>query len=143
MPTNGVSVGPTDGPATDYSPRTAEARGFFGHPRGLATLFFTEMWERFSYYGMRAFLILYMVHALNFDDKRRGLRVRHLHGECVGAGDLRRHHRRPMARPVQERADRRHHHRHRSFHARLSRAAVLLRRAWPSSPSAPACSSPM
>ena len=35
--------------------------GFFGHPRGLATLFFTEMWERFSYYGMRAFLIVYMV----------------------------------------------------------------------------------
>src|SRR6185312_16867977 len=35
--------------------------GFFGHPRGLATLFFTEMWERFSYYGMRAFLIFYMV----------------------------------------------------------------------------------
>jgi proton-dependent oligopeptide transporter, POT family len=34
---------------------------FFGHPRGLSTLFFTEMWERFSYYGMRAFLILYMV----------------------------------------------------------------------------------
>ncbi len=34
--------------------------GFFGHPRGLSTLFFTEMWERFSYYGMRAFLILYM-----------------------------------------------------------------------------------
>jgi len=31
-----------------------------GHPRGLATLFMTEMWERFSYYGMRAFLILYM-----------------------------------------------------------------------------------
>jgi POT family proton-dependent oligopeptide transporter len=34
--------------------------GFFGHPRGLATLFFTEMWERFSYYGMRALLILFM-----------------------------------------------------------------------------------
>jgi POT family proton-dependent oligopeptide transporter len=32
-----------------------------GHPRGLSTLFFTEMWERFSYYGMRALLILYMV----------------------------------------------------------------------------------
>src|SRR6266403_1255970 len=31
------------------------------HPKGLSTLFFTEMWERFSYYGMRAFLILYMV----------------------------------------------------------------------------------
>ena len=38
----------------------AADRAFFGHPRGLSTLFFTEMWERFSYYGMRAFLILYM-----------------------------------------------------------------------------------
>jgi POT family proton-dependent oligopeptide transporter len=35
--------------------------GFFGHPRGLSTLFFTEMWERFSYYGMRALLLLFMV----------------------------------------------------------------------------------
>ena len=35
-------------------------RGFFGHPWGLSTLFFTEMWERFSYYGMRAILFLYM-----------------------------------------------------------------------------------
>jgi proton-dependent oligopeptide transporter, POT family len=35
-------------------------RSFFGHPRGLSTLFFTEMWERFSYYGMRALLILFM-----------------------------------------------------------------------------------
>ena len=34
---------------------------WFGHPRGLSTLFFTEMWERFSYYGMRALLMLYMV----------------------------------------------------------------------------------
>ena len=33
---------------------------FFGHPSGLATLFFTEMWERFSFYGMRALLILFM-----------------------------------------------------------------------------------
>src|SRR3979409_644648 len=33
---------------------------FFGHPRGLSTLFFTEMWERFSYYGMRVLLILFM-----------------------------------------------------------------------------------
>jgi POT family proton-dependent oligopeptide transporter len=36
-------------------------KSFFGHPRGLATLFFTEMWERFSYYGMRALLLLFMV----------------------------------------------------------------------------------
>lgn len=34
--------------------------GIAGHPRGLTTLFFTEMWERFSYYGMRALLILFM-----------------------------------------------------------------------------------
>ncbi|HKE17089.1 MAG TPA: peptide MFS transporter, partial [Kofleriaceae bacterium] len=34
--------------------------GFLGHPRGLMTLFFVEMWERFSFYGMRALLILYM-----------------------------------------------------------------------------------
>ncbi len=33
---------------------------FFGHPRGLSTLFLTEMWERFSYYGMRALLVLFM-----------------------------------------------------------------------------------
>jgi POT family proton-dependent oligopeptide transporter len=40
-------------------------RGFFGHPSGLSTLFFTEMWERFSYYGMRALLILFMTAPLS------------------------------------------------------------------------------
>ena len=34
---------------------------FLGHPRGLAILFFTEMWERFSYYGMRALLVLFLI----------------------------------------------------------------------------------
>jgi POT family proton-dependent oligopeptide transporter len=38
---------------------------FFGHPRGLATLFFTEMWERFTYYGMRAVLVLFLVSAVS------------------------------------------------------------------------------
>ncbi|MDZ7808640.1 MAG: peptide MFS transporter [Gracilimonas sp.] len=38
----------------------ATANDFFGHPRGLSTLFFTELWERFSYYGMRALLVLFM-----------------------------------------------------------------------------------
>ena len=38
----------------------AASRGFFGHPWGLSTLFMTEMWERLSYYGMRAILLLYM-----------------------------------------------------------------------------------
>src|SRR5881396_1597841 len=46
----------------------SDEKQFFGHPRGLATLFFTEMWERFSYYGMRGFLILYMTKALAFTD---------------------------------------------------------------------------
>ena len=46
-------------------PRVDDAldTAFFGHPRGLSTLFFTEMWERFSYYGMRALLILFMTAA--------------------------------------------------------------------------------
>ena len=68
---------PTD-PTSEFASRSATAaaappfpidapagaaaldRGWFGHPRGLSTLFFTEMWERFSYYGMRAILLLFM-----------------------------------------------------------------------------------
>jgi POT family proton-dependent oligopeptide transporter len=42
-------------------PAPGGEKTFFGHPRGLATLFMTEMWERFSYYGMRALLPLYLV----------------------------------------------------------------------------------
>jgi POT family proton-dependent oligopeptide transporter len=54
-----------------------EGPTIFGHPKGLMTLFFTEMWERFSYYGMRALLILFMTKAiidggLGFDDKTAG-----------------------------------------------------------------------
>ncbi len=61
------------------SPKSpADDRGFFGHPRGLSTLFFTEMWERFSYYGMRAILTLYMTKSLvegglGFDEKYAAL----------------------------------------------------------------------
>jgi proton-dependent oligopeptide transporter, POT family len=43
----------------------AETRTIFGQPRGIATLFLTEMWERFTYYGMRAILILFMVAAVS------------------------------------------------------------------------------
>jgi POT family proton-dependent oligopeptide transporter len=51
-----------------------DIHGIGGHPRGLTTLFFTEMWERFSYYGMRALLMLFMVKTaaeggLGFDTK--------------------------------------------------------------------------
>src|SRR4026209_952025 len=58
-------------------PATATDTSFFGHPKGLSTLFFTELWERFSYYGMRALLILFMTApavagGLAFDARRRG-----------------------------------------------------------------------
>ena len=68
--------------ATITAPPKASASGardaqFFGHPRGLSTLFFTEMWERFSYYGMRAILILFMTApltagGLGFDTAKAG-----------------------------------------------------------------------
>ncbi len=47
--------------APDLPEETRGTSPFAGHPQGLSTLFFTEMWERFSYYGMRAILALYMV----------------------------------------------------------------------------------
>ncbi|MFJ9681193.1 peptide MFS transporter [Streptomyces sp. NPDC101194] len=45
----------------DPASTSGSEKTFFGHPRGLATLFMTEMWERFSFYGMRALLPLYLV----------------------------------------------------------------------------------
>src|SRR5918998_4475610 len=53
----------TDAPPP-VDPRLVNDRSFFGHPRGLSTLFFTEMWERFSYYGIRPLLVLFMTAAL-------------------------------------------------------------------------------
>ncbi len=58
-------------------PPQREDKSFFGHPRGLATLFGTEVWERFSYYGMRAILILFMTApvatgGLGFDKPKAG-----------------------------------------------------------------------
>jgi POT family proton-dependent oligopeptide transporter len=46
---------------TKAPPGDTGGKTFFGHPRGLATLFMTEMWERFSFYGMRALLVLYLI----------------------------------------------------------------------------------
>src|SRR5438874_1483093 len=46
-------------PSIEQSSRAIPA-DTFGHPRGLSFLFATEMWERFSYYGMRALLVLYL-----------------------------------------------------------------------------------
>src|SRR3954451_24239635 len=60
---------PSAGTVAHDEPPPAIGRGvseqrFFGHPVGLSTLFFTEMWERFSYYGLRPLLVLFMAAAL-------------------------------------------------------------------------------
>src|SRR3954466_4228092 len=60
---------PSAGTVARDEPPPAIGRGvseqrFFGHPVGLSTLFFTEMWERFSYYGIRPLLVLFMTAAL-------------------------------------------------------------------------------
>jgi proton-dependent oligopeptide transporter, POT family len=77
-------------PKDPITPTTAEAaadRSFFGHPRGLSTLFFCEFWERFSYYGMRAILVLFMTAAgvqggLGFSVERAGA-IYGLYTACV------------------------------------------------------------
>ncbi|MFL6043594.1 MAG: peptide MFS transporter [Propionibacteriaceae bacterium] len=57
------------------APTPTKAKTWLGHPRGLATLFFTEMWERFSYYGMRALLVLFMTGALVAQNPGLGFQV--------------------------------------------------------------------
>jgi POT family proton-dependent oligopeptide transporter len=63
----GIAAGPPL--ETAIRPDITEGPTLFGHPAGLFTLFFAEMWERFSYYGMRALLMLYIVRGLLFDDR--------------------------------------------------------------------------
>src|SRR6266566_7210976 len=60
---------------------TREREELFGHPRGLTFLFTTEMWERFSYYGMRSLLVLYMTKFLLLSEHS---------GSVIGLGALRR-----------------------------------------------------
>ncbi|TKD51953.1 peptide MFS transporter [Sphingomonas baiyangensis] len=55
--------------ATTSADAASSDRSFFGHPRGLAVLFLTEMWERFSFYGMRALLVLYLTQHFLFGDR--------------------------------------------------------------------------
>jgi POT family proton-dependent oligopeptide transporter len=52
--------------STGASWQPLDDKEFFGHPKGLRTLFFTELWERFSFYGMRALLVLYMINKSAF-----------------------------------------------------------------------------
>ncbi|WP_066305479.1 peptide MFS transporter [Bacillus sp. FJAT-29814] len=62
-------------------------KGFFGHPKGLSTLFFTEFWERFSYYGMRAILVFYMYYEVSKGglgmDKTLALSIMSIYGSLV------------------------------------------------------------
>ncbi|GIN97450.1 putative transporter YclF [Siminovitchia terrae] len=62
-------------------------KGFFGHPRGLFTLFFTEFWERFSYYGMRAILVFYMYYEVSKGglglDEQTALSIMSIYGSLV------------------------------------------------------------
>ncbi|OAB40783.1 peptide MFS transporter [Paenibacillus glacialis] len=61
--------------------------GFFGHPKGLFTLFFTEFWERFSYYGMRAILVYYMYYKVSQGglglDESTALAIMSIYGSLV------------------------------------------------------------
>ena len=66
---------------------TATNAEFFGHPIGLRTLFLTEMWERMSYYGMRALLVLYMTGAVTMANAGLGmsaLEAQAIYGIYVG-----------------------------------------------------------
>jgi len=62
-------------------------KGFFGHPKGLFTLFFTEFWERFSYYGMRAILVFYMYYEVSNGglglDRTVALSIMSIYGSLV------------------------------------------------------------
>ncbi|WP_110112705.1 peptide MFS transporter [Bacillus sp. CGMCC 1.16541] len=62
-------------------------KGFFGHPKGLFTLFFTEFWERFSYYGMRAILVFYMYYEVSKGglglDENTALSIMSIYGALV------------------------------------------------------------
>ncbi|MGJ7921243.1 peptide MFS transporter [Neobacillus sp. LXY-4] len=62
-------------------------KGFFGHPKGLFTLFFTEFWERFSYYGMRAILVYYMYYEVSKGglgiDESLALSIMSIYGSLV------------------------------------------------------------
>ena len=120
---------------TDVGPGTSSAvdTRFFGHPRGLATLFFTEMWERFSYYGMRAFLLFYMVTpvangGLGFTDAQGTSLYGTYTGSAWGAAIVGGLIADRLIGQYPQRALRRHPHHARAPLAGVPRAAVLLHR---------------
>ena len=125
----------TKDPNSEFADQEASAVGrggapalpggtFLGHPRGLSTLFFTEMWERFSYYGMRALLILFMTAALvgenpglGFGEATAGAVLRALHLDGVPAHAARRLDRRQSVGPAEGGVRGRLHHRAGPLHA--------------------------
>src|SRR3954471_14320541 len=66
---------------TGTAPRVPKDKAFFGHPLGLFTLFNTELWERFSYYGMRAILLYYLTDSV----AKGGLGIEKASGEALVA----------------------------------------------------------
>jgi POT family proton-dependent oligopeptide transporter len=64
---------PVDAPRPESPPATGHASDWFGQPRGLSVLFLTDTWEQFSYYGMRAILVYYMVKQLHLPQERASL----------------------------------------------------------------------
>ena len=74
-PRSGEAVVGDGSPHEGGAAALASGHEWFGHPRGLSTLFFTEMWERFSYYGMRAILVLFMTAAVTGTNAGLGLQV--------------------------------------------------------------------
>ncbi len=60
-------------PAHDNDARPLDTRTWLGHPRGLFLLFLVEMWERFSYYGMRGLLVLYLITVMAASELKPGL----------------------------------------------------------------------
>ncbi len=67
---------------------SSQQQQLFGHPAGLFILFFTEMWERFSYYGMRALLVLFLVSGLGLGTRRCLEALCHVHRSGVRNSDL-------------------------------------------------------
>src|ERR1700684_295454 len=71
---NAEELGVAEGVASPPHALKSESTDLFGHPRGLTFLFATEMWERFSFYGMRALLVLYMTKYLLLADHAGAVR---------------------------------------------------------------------
>ena len=76
--------------ATSYAQDGDAAGTFLGHPKGLFVLFFAEMWERFSYYGMRALLIFYLLFTFVSEKMLDRVMQRLTRGQATTGGEAQR-----------------------------------------------------